>query len=195
MKKIEYAISIDPLLKSSSECGDTGRIIEYDHYCFLALIDVLGHGAEARDVAILAEEYLNLNYRKDIMEIMNGLHECLLGSRGAVAALCSLDLETGELKHIAIGNITTRIFGGKSVRIISRDGIVGYGTINPVVQVFSLNAGDTLLLHSDGIKEHFDELDCIGLFKEKAEFITGKILEKYGKNNDDACCIALKYLK
>lgn len=195
MEKIDYAIAIEPLMRNLCECGDTGRMIQYDNYCFLALIDVLGHGSEARMVALSTEEYLELHYGEELIDIMQGLHEHLIGSRGAVVALCKINLNTGDLMHTAIGNITTRIFGYQSARLLSRDGIVGYGVINPVVQKFILKHGDTLLLHSDGISEHFDELECIGLFKQDAKVISERIMRKFSKNNDDASCIVLKYLK
>lgn len=194
MRRADYAVSTDPLLKSMSECGDTGRIIEYDRRCLLALADVLGHGAEARKAAIIIEEYLEQNYEKDLLQILSDLHEKLAGTRGAVMALCLVDMETGQMQHAAIGNITVRVLGYRPVRLIARDGILGYGTIAPVIQGYTLKTGDTLLLHSDGIREHFDELECLEFIKNEAEIVAKEILNRFGRKSDDASCIAFRYL-
>ena len=195
MVRLDSNIILKALLGDVSECGDIGVIHQYEDKCFLALIDVLGHGNEARKVAIIAEEYLNDNYNQELVDIMKGLHEHLKGSRGAVAALCLLDLESYTLTQVGIGNITVRIFGSKNTRLISRDGIVGYGTIRPLLQSTELLPGDTLVLHSDGIKEHFDTLECAGLMNYDASTIAEGILNKFATKNDDASCIVLKFLK
>ena len=49
-------------------------------------------------------------------------------------------------------------------------------------------------MHSDGIKEHFDIVECAGLLKEDAQDIASGILKQFGKKNDDDSCIVLKYL-
>ncbi|MFA9464757.1 MAG: SpoIIE family protein phosphatase [Velocimicrobium sp.] len=195
MNKADYALLIYPMLRVMSECGDCGKIFDDGDKCFLAMIDVLGHGSEARQVGIIAEEYLEKNHHNDLFTIMNGLHTQLMGTRGAVAALCIIDNNSGRIQYTAVGNITVRIFGHRNIRLVSRDGIVGYGNIRPVVQEAELVPGDTILLHTDGIREHFDELECAGLFKECAEVITKEIMSRFARGNDDAACIAYKYLK
>ncbi len=195
MRKIDFGIRTKALLGDISECGDIGIVREYDAECFLALIDVLGHGAEARTVAVSAEEYLNHNYRKEPETIMLGLHEHLKGSRGAVAAVCSLDIGSGRLKYVGIGNITVRIFGPAPIRFVSREGILGYGCIKPHPETVTLMPGDLFLMHSDGIKEHFDVIECTKLFKERSEIIAAGIMGRFRNQNDDSSCIVLKYLK
>lgn len=176
-----------------SECGDIAVIKEYDNQCFIALIDVLGHGIEARKVAILAKNYLEHSYENELTKLMNGLHEHLKGTRGAVAAICHLNILTGKLHYVGIGNITVRIFGAESRRFIPEDGVIGYIIAKPRRNITKLHNGDILIMYSDGIKEHFDELECDGLLKENAERIADGILKKFGKENDDASCVVLKY--
>lgn len=193
MPNVDLGMTFQALLGTESECGDIGVIQEYDNQCFLALIDVLGHGSEARKIALSARKYLKNNYQKDITDIINGLHEHLKGTRGAVAAMCHLDIFTGELTYIGIGNITVRVFGTKPIRLIPKDGIIGYRMRKPQKHSIKLYPGDTILMHSDGIKEHFDLIDCVGLLRENAESIAVRILEYFWKKNDDASCIVLKY--
>jgi phosphoserine phosphatase RsbX len=179
---------------SEANCGDTGVIKEFDGQCFLALVDVLGHGIEAHEVALSAQKYLEQNYRNALPDVMQGLHTCLKGTRGAVVALCRLNTKTGELIYLGIGNITVRIFGPRNARFVLGDGIVGYMMTTPREQIFKLFAGDILVMYSDGIKEHFEPYECRGLLTGTAKSIAVGLLNQFGKKDDDASCIALRYL-
>ena len=176
-------------------CGDLAYIKEFDEKCLLALIDVLGHGSEAREVALLAEKCLIGCHEDRPIQIINKLHDCLRGSRGAVVSICEFSKVSGLLTHVGIGNITVRIIGSKPMRLVSRDGIVGYGTISPKEKEILISPGDMVMMHSDGIKEHFDILECSGLFMEDAPTIVKGMMEKFALKNDDASCVILKYLK
>jgi phosphoserine phosphatase RsbX len=182
------------LTLKEDECGDTGVIKEFDGQCFLALVDALGHGSEAHDVALKAQAYLERNCCEELVDMMQGLHACLKGTRGAVATLCRLDTTTGELIHVGIGNITVRVLGPNAFRFVSRDGVVGYMMSTVRAQTLKLFAGDVLVMHSDGIKEHFELSECPGILTGTAKSIATGLLKQFGKENDDASCIALKYL-
>jgi len=52
---------------------------------------------------------------------------------------------------------------------------------------------DVLVLYTDGVKEHFGLEDYPELLKDKAETIATHIIHQFGKENDDAACIALRY--
>jgi phosphoserine phosphatase RsbX len=193
MPSVDLGMCFQALLGSQSECGDIAVVQEYDNECFIALVDVLGHGSEAREIALSAKNYLENNCQRALVEIMNGLHEHLKGTRGAVAAMCHLDIFTGELTYVGMGNITVRIFGAKPIKLIPKDGIVGYRMTSPQEHTIKLYPEDTILMYSDGVKEHFDVFECAGLLKENAEDIAIGILERFGKKNDDASCVVLKY--
>jgi serine/threonine protein phosphatase PrpC len=84
--------------------------------------------------------------------------------------------------------------GSKSIRLVPKGGVLGYRISKTHKHILKLYGGETLLLYSDGIKEHFEAFECEGLLKENAENIAQGILRKFGKRNDDASCIVLKYL-
>lgn len=194
MASIDFGMCYRAMLGPESECGDITVLKQYDNQCFFALIDVLGHGAEARKIAILAERYLEENYKRNLIDVINGLDQHLKGTRGAVVALCHLEILTGELTYIGIGNITVRIFGGKTIRLTPKGGIIGYRITTPRSINLKLHPEDIVLMYSDGVKEHFDIIECAALLKEEAQDIADGILKQFGKKNDDASCIVLKYL-
>lgn len=195
MNKINYGMSLWAVLGKISECGDIGVVKEDDEQYFFALVDVLGHGAEARKLALIIESYLIDHYTSDLVTLINGLHKKIIGSRGAVATICRLNKENSELSYVGIGNITVRILGVKSVRLVSKDGVIGYRTIRPQLQKVKLCPKDILLLHSDGIREHFDVYECKSLWTATPQSIAKEIMDKFKKNDDDASCIVFKYLK
>lgn len=193
MKKIDSHFRKQALTGVDNECGDIGVIKEYDTCCMIALVDVLGHGKEAFDVAIMAQTYLLENYKKNPVDILRGLHSHLKSTRGAVADVCSINLETGVLKYSGMGNITTRIMGNDPKRLTGRDGVIGYKIPSPVEQEVKLFPRDILVLYSDGIREHFDLIDFPDILMGNASDITTAFIDRLGKQNDDASCIALRY--
>ncbi len=194
MSKVDYYLVKRALTLRETDCGDTGIIQEFNGQCFLALVDVLGHGSEAHAVALNAQKYLEQNYRQELIDVLDGLHACLRGTRGAVAALCRLNTENGELIYVGIGNITVRVLGPRNSRLVSGNGIVGYMMSTLKEQTLKLFAGDVLVMYSDGIKEHFEPSECRGILMGNAKSIAVGLLNQFGKKNDDASCIALRYL-
>ena len=61
-------------------------------------------------------------------------------------------------------------------------------------QTLKLYAGDVLVMYSDGIKEHFEPSECREILMGNAKSIAVGLLNQFGKKNDDASCIALRYL-
>ncbi|MBF0211854.1 MAG: SpoIIE family protein phosphatase [Desulfamplus sp.] len=191
--KIDFHIVKRSLTGWEDECGDTGISVVSDNQCFVALVDVLGHGKEAYDVALIAEKYLSEHYRMGLIEMMNGLHEHLKGTRGAVAALCRINLNDGVLLYSGIGNINTRVLGSQNLILMPRDGIIGYMSGSPKESQLKLYSGDTLILTSDGVKEHIN-FECYPeLLNGSAKEIANNIVELFAKGNDDSSCIVLRY--
>lgn len=193
MARVDYHYVFRALLGPAHECGDVGIVKEYDNYCFLGLVDALGHGKNANGVACRAYQYLELHYREDLVVLMQGLHGHLKGTKGGVAALCRLNIDSGELLYVGVGNITVKIMGPRAFSFVSRDGVIGYIIPTPTELRHKLHSGDTLVMYSDGIREHFNPLDYPGLFNGNAEAIADGLLNQLGKKDDDASCIVLRY--
>lgn len=195
LQKTSWYLAKKPLIKST-ECGDTGIIQEFDNKVFIGIVDVLGHGKEAHKIAVIATDLLKNNYRMDLTEIMKSLHLCLKEeARGAVVGLCFLDLKRGILKYVGIGNITLRKFGSNTIRIVPRDGVVGYMMSPPREETMILYDDDVLILHTDGVKEHFNLEDYPEILKDSAKKIAQHIIRQFGKKTDDALCIVLRFKK
>jgi Serine phosphatase RsbU, regulator of sigma subunit len=194
MGKTEYGLTARAL--QGDECGDAGLVLEHREILLCALIDGVGHGPTAAMAATTAKNYIEANCEAPLTEILQGMHEALKSTQGAVACLCRIDLKTGQLTMGGIGNITCRIFRGlDSERLLSREGILGYMASSPREHTRKLDNSDLLLIHSDGVREHFELFEYPGLLKGNAASVAARVVETLGKNNDDASCLAVRFFR
>jgi len=91
--------------------GDTALIQEQENGVFLAIVDVLGHGLLAHDLARTIEDFLLAHVCADVVGLMNDLHMHIRGSRGACAGLCYIEHATGQVHYTGIGDTVLRRFG------------------------------------------------------------------------------------
>ncbi len=194
MGKTEYGVAAKAL--QGDQCGDSGITLEQKGILLCAVIDGVGHGPNAAIAADTAKNYIEANAEAPLTEILQGVHEVLKSTQGAVACLCRIDLNSGQLSMAGIGNITCRIFRGlDSERLLSRDGILGYMVSTPREHTRKLDNADLLLMHSDGVREHFELFEYPGLLKGNAASVAARVVDTLGKNNDDASCLAVRFFR
>ncbi len=176
------------------QCADLGYFGKKGKDLFFAIADVAGHGASAHKLSLEIEKYFAKADKTDLLDLMNGLHVFIKGSRGAVGVAGVFSPKTGIVKYVGIGNISMRIFGKKDSRLISNEGIIGYVIRTPRVERLQLAADDVLVLYTDGIRDHFDRNDCAeGLFDQESKHIVSDVMKYFNKGNDDAACIAIRH--
>jgi len=193
MVELDYFLAARPKTRRCAS-GDIALVKEFKNKVFIGIVDAEGHGKEAQKTASICLEFMEKNCHQDLVQAMSILHERLKNlPRKAVAGFALLELETGELTYVGIGDITVRIFGPTSSRIIPKPGLVGYAMPSPKLEKIKLHAGDILVLHTDGVREHFGLEDYPGLLADDVEKIATRIIRKFGRPDDDALCIALRY--
>ena len=173
--------------------GDAAVLRSLPDGCFAAIIDVLGHGPEAHEVAARVEAYLSRRGGRDVEGLLHRLDARLRGSRGAAAGLCAVDVERGRLVYVGVGNTVVRRFGASEARLVSRDGVIGQRMGTPRLETLDLAPGDTVLLYTDGVRDRFGLDDYRGILYHEAAEVARAIVERFGKPHDDAACIALRY--
>lgn len=192
MHRLEYAKAVRPHLYEYVS-GDTAVVRERDHIVLAAIADALGHGPEAHEVAVEIERFVTTHWNDSVVGLMDQLHNHLRGSRGAAAGLCLVDRRSGLLRYTGIGNTVIRRFGSSEARLLSRPGIVGGNRRTPSEEQMTLSPGDVVLLYTDGVKDRFGLHHYPQLLHHSAEFIAKTVIQRFGKDYDDAGCIAFKY--
>ncbi|UCE63667.1 MAG: SpoIIE family protein phosphatase [Nitrospirota bacterium] len=189
---IQHEKVVRPML-GERVSGDTAVIGELEEGVFLGIADVLGHGPEAHEVAVVIEDFLEKYCTSDIGTLMHGLHETLKGSRGAAVGLCFVEAASGLVSFVGTGNTRTKKLGSSEVTLSSKDGIVGSNMRSLRTETTRLEPGDLLVLTTDGIRERFSLDDLPAHRGSTPAFLARTLLRRFGKDYDDAACIVLKY--
>ena len=178
----------------ATECGDSEIVIQKDSQCLIALIDALGHGPKAYQVACQANGIIKNHLNDNIDSIIKKLHNQLKGTNGAVAAICRLDIKTGEISYTGVGNISVKILRNNPHTFVPKDGVIGYRLPTPKIETQKLKPGDLLFLCSDGLRTTYSFNNIIPILKADVSEITRYFMDKFGKQDDDASCICLRYI-
>jgi anti-sigma regulatory factor (Ser/Thr protein kinase) len=176
-----------------------GEKISGDAYFFkhlpsvavFSVIDALGHGFYAHEVAMQAVSVLENSYQKPLSEMAERCHQKLRNTRGCAAAFGRIDFKTFKFQHISVGNVETRVYGTPtSIRPSCTNGIFGAVIENIRAEEYAYHKGACIVMFSDGISGKF-ELDTAMLRKTPDE-ISNFIFGNYAKNHDDATVLVLK---
>jgi len=192
VSELEYASVARPCF-GELVSGDVAIVQSRNGTLFLAMVDVLGHGAAAHELAVKIRAFLENEWQDDVSGTLMRLHEAIRGSIGAAAGLASMDLISGKLRYTGVGNTVIRKFGDSSMRLPSTDGVIGSRMRSPREYELQLGESDVLTFYSDGIKDRFELAEYPQLIYESSRTVARKIVRNYGKQFDDATCLVARY--
>jgi phosphoserine phosphatase RsbX len=194
---IEWARAGRPL-PSEYTSGDRGIAADIAGKAALfGLVDGLGHGPEAANVALRAIEVIKGASSQRLEVLVQLCHQVLEGTRGVAMTLARVDFADNTLTWTGVGNVTAELVAkaptGAQVRSSARltAGIVGYRIpeIRPA-QVVSIRPGDLIVMTTDGIDE--DYLEHID-FAASATTIAEELLGKHARESDDAMVLTARH--
>jgi anti-sigma regulatory factor (Ser/Thr protein kinase) len=172
--------------------GDAGVVSHRGGLSLVAIVDALGHGPQAHAVATRAVRHLKEAWTPDVAATLQALHGALKGTGGAAAALCVVDGATGVARCAGVGNAAMRVFGTQESRAYSSAGTLGHQMRTPREQRLALDPGDVLVLYTDGVKGSFDAAEYPELRSQSPGTIARTLVQRFGKDHDDAGCVVLK---
>ena len=179
------------------ESGDQ-YVVRLSSACaLLAVVDGLGHGAEAAMAARRAVGTLEAGADETIVSLVKRCHEALRSTRGAVMGLASFSAWDNGMQWLDIGNIEGVVLRGQATacphmeRLLARGGIVGHRLPRLLVSTVPLAREDVVVLATDGIRTEFTEGLTAG---EPPQGLAERILARYGKESDDALVLVARYL-
>jgi negative regulator of sigma-B (phosphoserine phosphatase) len=135
-------------------CGDAVIVRPHGNAVLIAVVDALGHGPRAAEVAQISSDWLDAKPESGdgAQAIVQGLHGALHGSRGAAALV--LILSARGIEACSVGNVELRSTTGKLPFVLT-PGVLGVRLRPPKVG-FAEIATERFVLFSDGISGRFD---------------------------------------
>tara|TARA_Y100001960_G_C14632449_1_gene806507 strand:+ start:173 stop:757 length:585 start_codon:yes stop_codon:yes gene_type:complete len=188
----EYSVYCVPY-QGEPEAGDGHFIHLMDGGAIVVIIDVLGHGPNAARLARMMESKLEEIVCDDIKQIVNTLHEDLVGSLGAALTVVYFDLDSKVARGIGIGNTLIRQLGHNYRSFAAQAGIVGelLPTLRPFE--FSFEADETYLFTTDGVKENIDREELEFANSKALDYLSCHFVRSFSKPYDDATAIVVRY--
>jgi serine phosphatase RsbU (regulator of sigma subunit) len=192
---IEWGVASRPI-PGESESGDAHIVAALDGGALVGAIDGLGHGPEAAKAARRAVDLLSATPSHSLKDLVERCHKALLGSRGAVMTLASLDARANQLIWTAVGNVEAilyRVSEGAPARdtIVPRSGVVGYQLPPLRVTTLPVSPGDVLVFATDGVDHRFVTEP---LPRASAQNCANGLFDRYAKDTDDALVLVVRYL-
>ncbi len=179
-----------------AESGDQYIVKDLTESMLVAVVDGLGHGAEAAAAARLAISTVEANVDGAIVPLLRHCHDVLHATRGAVMGLATFDDGENGLQWLGVGNVEGVVLHAQATarprveRLLARGGIVGYRLPPLSVSMIPLTDGDVVVLATDGIRASFlDGLET----GEPPRAMADRILAEYGMESDDALVLVVRY--
>jgi len=195
---IEWGVA-SRALPGEALSGDLHFVKQVAAGSIVAVVDGLGHGAEAATAARAAVTALDRHAAESPIPLFERCHRALQGTRGVVMSVATFTHRDRSMTWLGVGNVEGLLLygdgaarsGSPRASLVTRGGIVGseLPRLHPVV--LPIAPGDTLIFATDGIREGFAE----GLAPEAApQQLADQILARHGKGTDDALVLVARYL-
>lgn len=168
------------------QSGDVVVVRRDGDRTLFGVVDALGHGPDAHDVAQAAFRWLMQTPLDVTMELLlGGLHGALHGTRGAAATLCLHHQDT--LQAGGVGNVELRS-APHNLPVIPSPGILGTRLRNVRAWRGTVLAGTRLVIFSDGISRRLDVQATRSLGVAQA---SEHILKEGANAHDDATVLVV----
>jgi negative regulator of sigma-B (phosphoserine phosphatase) len=191
---LEYGLAKDAH-GGEGESGDLHMVCCNQNGVLIAVIDGIGHGEEAAEVARIAAALLRGSVDEPVISLVERCHEKLKGTRGVVLSLAFVSLEQKMMTWIGVGNVQGVLVradtqkGNPQESLLLRAGVVGSKLPFLQASVLPVSLGDTIVFATDGIQSDFSA----GLSaKENPQRAADRILNKFRNNNDDALVLVAR---
>jgi anti-sigma regulatory factor (Ser/Thr protein kinase) len=174
------------------ENGDAFVIKHWGEELLTGIIDGLGHGEQAQKAALAAQQYVQSHDSQPLERIFSGVGRACKATRGVVMALARFK-SPYHLAFASVGNVEARAWSGfERVPFLAKRGFLGAQETNVHVQEFAWRPGWLLVLHSDGLRSHWNWEDFPGIEKEPAQLVASKLMRALAAESDDATVLAVR---
>jgi phosphoserine phosphatase RsbX len=194
--RIEWGVA-EQAQPGQSESGDRHLVISTTDGGLVAVVDGLGHGADAASAAKVAVRALERGADRPIVQLLRECHQSLIGTRGAVMSVAAFSFADETMTWLGVGNVEGRILsspvsgGPRPDALLVRGGVVGVRLPPLVSKIIPIRRGDMLIVATDGIRSEF--LDAPLPYQEP-QALADHVLAQWGTQADDALVLVVRYL-
>ena len=179
--------------RGEEQCGDAWSIRHGSDLDALLVVDGLGHGPDAEIVALAAVAAFRGSSLSDAKAMLEHIDVAIRGSRGAAVAVVMIPGGGAPISYCGIGNIGARLESvGKSRGLVSSNGIVGGNFRSPQKFEYAVVGGELLVLHSDGLKYHWDLDRYSGLRFRHPALIAAILFRDFSRDRDDVTVVVVR---
>jgi len=181
-------------LPGETESGDCSVVELKDNRATIAVIDGLGHGAEAAAASKAAARILTTSPHESLMVLLRRCHDELRSTRGAAMTLARFDGDTGTLFWLGAGNVKAVLLRrgtpAACLDLLVYSGVVGAQL--PTIQTSKVlvGRGDILILATDGIDKKF--IDSIRYDEAPPQQQAERLLVDHRSLTDDALVLVAR---
>ena len=174
-------------------CGDAWGAWETAAGLTIAMADGLGHGPEAARAATRAVEVFASAAALPGTEAMFHAHAALHPTRGAAAAIASIDSHAGQLRFVGVGNISLVLSEpGSSRQCVSLGGTLGHEARAFREFAYPWRPQTVAVMHSDGLTSHWSLDDYPGLRACTPSVIAAVLYRDFTRGRDDCTVVVAK---
>jgi len=194
---VEWAVADRPQV-GQTESGDRYLAMATAEGGLVAVVDGLGHGAEAADAAKMAVRSLERHAQEPILPMVRSCHRNLGGTRGAVVSVASFSGRDDTMTWVGVGNVEGVLLRAQATMnprreiLLVRGGVVGVHLPAIVASIVPVTRGDTLIFATDGVRSDF--LNDALPQRDSPQALADHILARWGKPTDDALVLVVRYL-
>lgn len=174
-------------------CGDAVAVRSSHDTSLYFVCDGLGHGVKAALAADTAKRAFMDAKGSDPGDLLVQIAQKVTGTRGVVAAIVSLDRNSGQMLYAGIGNISTLVLQDRKVqRLAVRDGLLGGRPTTPHVETIAMGSDAVVIMHSDGLATLRGIGERTALLHRSAPVIAARLLAGANRKSDDSSIIVTR---
>jgi|SRR5579863_7838051 len=193
---IDWGVS-QTALEGETVSGDRHVITFLSDGVLVAVVDGLGHGAEAAAASQVAADTLGTHREEPVIPLLKRCHEALRQTRGAAMSLASFNGSYNTMTWLGVGNVegvllrADKSAGPSQESIMLFPGVAGHQLPALRAVVTPVYPGDLLILFTDGMRRDFLSDPIAG---QQPQRIAERICAKYSKGTDDALVLVARYM-
>src|SRR5438094_2245862 len=156
----EWAVA-EVVLPGQTESGDRCLVTAPSEGGLVAVVDGLGHGAEAAGAAKAAVSSLERHAQEPIIQLIRSCHRSLAGTRGVVMSVAVFDAHAETMTWVGGGNVEGVLLRAQAAAsprremLLLRGGVVAGRLPALLAGILPMMRGDALILATGGVRSHF----------------------------------------